>query len=675
MSDYYSLSCLMPEKGKFNGIRVPSVQRAYVQGRDDALGRRARSNFMPELLNAAIKNGTNPAKGKFLHLIYGIKASDGAFLPIDGQQRLTTLFLLAWVFRKIGEKWKFEYESRREATFFLRGLLTAEPPQKGIDLLKFLRDQSWYMPAWENDPSVSGMIEMLKALITERDRIQKEKESGNIEIDLESIRFEVKEIGVNDATYSEIFLKMNARGKPLTNWENLKAILDDHLCGNIRQSWRSDMDNAWPNAIWKSLPGNGGEIKIGQFNNVMEKVVRIAYVSARTLSNSASATETDQVDFNVESYRLDNWLRNAPQETFYALATKMFSRLADNWDSIAAMWSDESRRGNKAWETPPEKETPPEEWDKTKFQNWICGRDHAYREMLRFVFLVKFHSQDAKNLRRLRVLLNLLDATEFSPEDFRKALISGIEFLKGDNDDALSSLDGFKASQMEDEKIKWKLAEKEIVKLEKNPLAYQGSLRFLEWQGNEQMDDLKSRLSELETQIKDDWISLYCRILAWQKHGANNELLHLFDIPYNEPWRWGKYIFSKNHVINALVDISKGKNEPDRPAWLKHFEELAKGKRLGGKYGLRSFGDGWTYVVPKVKRVPDSIRLDRNSSECKNRKLLKGEIICFEESDARHLPRDAKEDGIGYNVWADSWYKSDNPLKIFRNQEGKWPDQ
>ena len=101
MTDYYSLSCLMAEKDKFNGIRVPLVQRAYVQGRDDALGRRARNNFMPELLDAAIKDGTKPAKGKFLHLIYGIKASDGAFLPIDGQQRLTTLFLLAWVFNKI----------------------------------------------------------------------------------------------------------------------------------------------------------------------------------------------------------------------------------------------------------------------------------------------------------------------------------------------------------------------------------------------------------------------------------------------------------------------------------------------------------------------------------------------------------------------------------------------
>lgn len=674
MSDYYSLSCLMPENGMFNGIRVPSVQRAYVQGRDDALGRRARNNFMPELLNAAIKDETKPAKGKFLHLIYGIKASDGAFLPIDGQQRLTTLFLLAWVFRKIGGKWKFEYESRREATFFLRGLLTAEPPQKGTDLLEFLRDQSWYMPAWENDPSVSGMIEMLKAIITKRDRIQKEKESGNIEIDLESIRFEVKEIGVNDATYSEIFLKMNARGKPLTNWENLKAILDDHLFDNIRQGWRSDIDNAWPNAIWKRLPGNGGEIKIGQLNNVMEKVVRIAYVSAKTLSNSSNPSEADQVDFNVESYRLDNWLRNAPQETFYALATKMFSRIADNWDSMAAMWSNESRQENKAWETPPEKETSLEKWDKAKFQNWICGGDHTYREMLRFVFLVKFHSQNIKNLRRLRVLLNLLDATEFSSENFSKALISGIGFLEGDNTDALSSLDGFKASQIEDEKIKWKLDENEIAKLEKHPLAYQGSLRFLEWQGNEQINDLQSRLSKFETQINDDWISLYCRILAWQKRGANNELLRQFHIPYNEPWRWGKFIFSENHVIKALVDISKGGHEPDHPAWLNHFEELAKGERLGGKHGLRSF-DRWTYVVPEVKRVPRSIRLDFNGTECKNRELLKDEIIYFGESDARYLPRDAKEDGKGYNVWADSWYNSNNPPTIFRNQEGKWPDE
>ena len=89
---------------------------------------------------------------------------------------------------------------------------------------------------------------------------------------------------------------------------------------------------------------------------------------------------------------------------------------------------------------------------------------------------------------------------------------------------------------------------------------------------------------------------------------------------------------------------------------------------------MRSF-DGWTYVVPEVKRVPRSIRLDFNGTECKNRKLLKDEIIYFGESDARYLPRDAKEDGAGYNVWAVSWYKSDKPPKKFRDQDGKWPDQ
>ena len=55
--------------------------------------------------------------------------------------------------------------------------------------------------------------------------------------------------------------------------------------------------------------------------------------------------------------------------------------------------------------------------------------------------------------------------------------------------------------------------------------------------------------------------------------------------------------------------------------------------------------------------------------------MLMDEIIYFGESDARYLPRDAKEDGAGYNVWAVSWYKSDKPPKKFRDQDGKWTDQ
>lgn len=661
MTDYYSLSCLMPEKDKFNGIRVPLVQRAYVQGRDDALGRRARNNFMPELLDAAIKDGTKPAKGKFLHLIYGIKASDGAFLPIDGQQRLTTLFLLAWVFNKIGGKWKFEYESRREATFFLRGLLTVKPPQMGIDLVKFLRDQSWYMPAWENDPSVSGMIEMLKAIISERDRIQKEKGLGNIELDLESIRFEVKEIGVNDATYSEIFLKMNARGKPLTNWENLKAILDAHLFDNIRRSWQSNIDNTWPNAIWKRLPGNAGEIKIEQLNNVMEKVVRIAYVSTKALAGPYSPTETDQVDFDVESYRLDNWLRSATQETFYALAEKMFSQLAGNWDSMAAMWSDERRKENKAWET------PPENWDKAKFQNWICGRDHTYREMLRFVFLVEFHSLDANKLRRLRILLNLLDATEFSSEDFRKALNSGIGFLNGDNADALSSLNGFNVAQIEDEKRKWNLDAARIVKVEKDELVSRGSLKFIGWDDFKNEDDVDERLEKIKKSIDDNWVEFFCKILVRLERGGENELKYRIAIPYKDFSRWRENVLSSNQVVKALAKMQAGDANPEDsewPQWITHFKQLANNNKLGDNKGLRAF-EGWTYAVADVSRSPYSIRLDYNAVESKNRMLLDGEIIYYESVEKRWTPRAAKNNpGYGYNVWDKSWYEALNPPPI-----------
>ena len=92
MSKSYTLDSLF---GTFpGGIIVPRIQRGYVQGRDDNKGLGIRANFVPVLVSAAFGG-----KELALDFIYGIARDDGAGMrclhPLDGQQRLTTLFLLA----------------------------------------------------------------------------------------------------------------------------------------------------------------------------------------------------------------------------------------------------------------------------------------------------------------------------------------------------------------------------------------------------------------------------------------------------------------------------------------------------------------------------------------------------------------------------------------------------
>ena len=70
-------------------IVIPIIQRDYAQGRSGK--EYIREKFLTQIKNAL--DGSNPS-GE-LDFVYGT-TKDGCFYPLDGQQRLTTLWLLHW---------------------------------------------------------------------------------------------------------------------------------------------------------------------------------------------------------------------------------------------------------------------------------------------------------------------------------------------------------------------------------------------------------------------------------------------------------------------------------------------------------------------------------------------------------------------------------------------------
>lgn len=88
---------------KDQDIQIPLIQRDYVQGRaQDSKAQEKRDDFVSKLLNAILSENNSYN----LDFIYGARENFGvtttqkqntAFLPLDGQQRLTTLYLLQLV--------------------------------------------------------------------------------------------------------------------------------------------------------------------------------------------------------------------------------------------------------------------------------------------------------------------------------------------------------------------------------------------------------------------------------------------------------------------------------------------------------------------------------------------------------------------------------------------------
>ena len=109
-----------------NGVLVPVFQRDYAQGRAENID--LRKKFLEE-----IKEGLRSGNGLLLDFVYGAKTADGKIAPLDGQQRLTTIWLLMWyslycsysvskdkeLLKKLAILKKFSYETRPSSTSFI----------------------------------------------------------------------------------------------------------------------------------------------------------------------------------------------------------------------------------------------------------------------------------------------------------------------------------------------------------------------------------------------------------------------------------------------------------------------------------------------------------------------------------------------------------------------------
>ena len=216
-------------------ISIPIIQRDYAQGRKDAAT--IRDKFLHEIFNR-LDNDEN----LFLDFVYGNIEGD-KFIPIDGQQRLTTLFLLHLYFAKKEKKdceylKGFTYETRSSSREFCERLVNADIDFNKDEISADIKNYSWFMPFWENDPTVKSMLVML-------DVIHDKFKNSNFYDRLENIKFrflELKEFGLTD----DLYIKMNARGKPLSEFENFKAEFEKELSQDIK----AKLDNEWLDLFW-----------------------------------------------------------------------------------------------------------------------------------------------------------------------------------------------------------------------------------------------------------------------------------------------------------------------------------------------------------------------------------------------------------------------------------------
>jgi hypothetical protein len=239
--------------GDVTKVTVPMIQRDYAQGRKSEA--KVREGFVRKL-----KRLVNGEPGS-LDFIYGAM-ENGAFIPLDGQQRLTTLFLLHWLAAKrekvAPEQYEFlkqfSYETRANSKYFCEHLIPYTPSDTG-DIAQDIRRQKWYRLEWNNDPTVDSMLRMLEYLdgcfYPDKENIKPIWESLD---NIQFYCFNIENLGLTD----DIYIKMNSRGKPLTDFEHFKASFDK-VCGD---RMARKMDLGYTDRMWRL--GNVSPCTAGQ---------------------------------------------------------------------------------------------------------------------------------------------------------------------------------------------------------------------------------------------------------------------------------------------------------------------------------------------------------------------------------------------------------------------------
>ena len=255
------------QEGNIDGIVIPKVQRDYAQGRVSDEVNRIRKRFLDVLYEAVVED-----KPTTLDFIYG-NIEDGKLVPLDGQQRLTTLFLLHYYVSKhesVNEEdcefqGYFTYDTRISSREFCKNLIGYNPDFSQTSLSTQIKDEAWFLLEWENDPTIQAMLVMLDAIH------EKFVSTNGIWEKLTGDRITfyflpLEEMGVTD----ELYIKMNSRGKQLSAFEHFKAELELRMKEvnlEIAQRIAPKIDREWTDLLW---PYRDSGTRKGSYDEVID---------------------------------------------------------------------------------------------------------------------------------------------------------------------------------------------------------------------------------------------------------------------------------------------------------------------------------------------------------------------------------------------------------------------
>lgn len=457
-------------------IEIPIIQRDYAQGRNSASALEIRSLFLDALHSTLSKPPAEVTDPLDLDFVYGSREgqTDPAFCPLDGQQRLTTLFLLHWYlawsdgktedfagFLKANGKSRFAYSVRSSSGEFLDEMVRwfpASPPTDVSSLRCLIENQPWFFQWWKRDPTIESALTMLDAIHGKfrgtqgfYDRIVR-SEGPYITFQL----LDLDNFGLSD----DLYIKMNARGKALTAFETFKALVEKHIGENfpepdarklfglpasLKHYFSHQIDTTWADLLWVYR-----DPQTNLFDGQVMNLIRAAAIITRD-------PDTDDTDSIVEI------LKNPPGRLSFQKYLELKCLDRKHVELLITLLDACSGSADRMRVYLPETTY----FDEDRSFRRILAGTSTYADLIQFCAYAEFFRQHgtAPDPDRfgewMRVVRNLTINSDIErPVQFRRSLRSVIDLLKhsgrilGFLAESGSKVDGFNAQQIREERIK-----------------------------------------------------------------------------------------------------------------------------------------------------------------------------------------------------------------------------
>lgn len=526
-------------------IEIPRIQRDYAQGRQTPDVCRIRKRFL-ESLHKALTEG--PAIK--LDFVYG-NIEGGKLVPLDGQQRLTTLFLLHWYVAKHegidAERAKclrgFTYRTRRSARIFCQ-YLAGFTPDFGRDKLSAdITDQAWMPLDWRNDPTIRAMLTMID------DIHEKFRSTSGLWEQLEqgAIGFYFLPLTAMSMNADDLYVKMNSRGKPLTEFEHFKAEWERTLrqkgeeVGRLGKEIAHKIDTTWTDMLWPYRGSN---------NIIDDEFVRyFAYLCALIFYKSYPAEPIPADTFDLVQQLF------AEKDAAEALENVRFiERGFDCWCGVGDIGAFFGRYLSDMGEHEDGKSLVEKGKGINLFldccnnfgimQNTLARKFPVGRMLLLYAFIIFRQNADKVSesqwVRRLRVVCNLIKNSDNELREERmKDLLTQTEeiVLEGHIDLHEDDKDfkGFNIEQTKEEieKQAWLAANESLAptlfRLEDHPLLY-GAVRAIG------LENVASYCDKFYTLMQCDRKLISCALLTFGDCSARVNWRYQIGAPHDSSW-------------------------------------------------------------------------------------------------------------------------------------------